>query len=58
MQRRLEETYTLKDNRSNGEIIVYYFTKNIEIDYSNLILEFKRLVEQTCWIVEDLQLNN
>lgn len=58
VQRRLDETYTLKDNRSNGEIIVYYFTKNIEIDYSNLILEFKGLVEQTCWIVEDLQLNN
>lgn len=55
VQRRLDETYTPKDNRSNGEIIVYYFTKNIEIDYSDLILEFKGLVEQTCWIVEDLQ---
>lgn len=55
VQRRLDETYTLKDNRSNGEIIVYYFTKNIEIDYSDLMLEFKGLVEQTCWIVEDLQ---
>lgn len=54
VKRNIDNTYILRDNKNNGEIIVYYFTQNVEINYSNLLSNFKHLVEKTCWIIENL----